>query len=96
MPPSLKNPFEKYAGVLPAFSSREAINKWVRDLRDEEIDSAPNTPGNIAKKRVSDPSLRLVRFRKKLWWALPVFFGPRTLRRTWGTRPDPNWVLLGD
>jgi hypothetical protein len=56
MPPSLKNPFEKYAGVLPAFSSREAINKWVRDLRDEEIDSAPNTPGNIAKKRVSDPS----------------------------------------
>jgi hypothetical protein len=56
MPPSLKNPFEKYAGVLPAFSSREAINKWVRDLRDEEIDSAPNTPGNISKKRVSDPS----------------------------------------
>ena len=55
MPPSFENPFEKYAGALPAFSSREEINKWVRDLRDEEIDSAPSPPGNTAKKRVSDP-----------------------------------------
>src|ERR1700744_5384253 len=23
-------------------------------------------------------------------WASPVLFGPRTLRRTWGTRPVPN------
>ncbi len=28
-------------------------------------------------------------FSKKLWWASPVLFGPRTLRRTWGTRPVP-------
>jgi hypothetical protein len=27
---------------------------------------------------------------KKLWWASPLFFGPRTLRRTWGTRPAPS------
>jgi hypothetical protein len=24
---------------------------------------------------------------RKLWWAAPFFFGPRTLGRTWGTRP---------
>jgi hypothetical protein len=55
MPPSNKNPFEKYAGALPAFSSRGEINEWVRDLRDEEIDRVPGTPGNTAKKRVSNP-----------------------------------------
>jgi AbrB family looped-hinge helix DNA binding protein len=31
-----KNPFEAYAGVLPAFSTRDEINAWVNDLRDEE------------------------------------------------------------
>jgi AbrB family looped-hinge helix DNA binding protein len=29
-----KNPFEAYLGVLPAFSSREEINAWIRDLRE--------------------------------------------------------------
>jgi hypothetical protein len=28
MPPSFENPFEKYAGALPAFSSQEEINQW--------------------------------------------------------------------
>jgi hypothetical protein len=51
MPPSFENPFEKYAGVLPAFSSPKEVNKWVRDLRDEEKDSAQIT----AKTRVLDP-----------------------------------------
>jgi hypothetical protein len=27
--------------------------------------------------------------RKELWWASPVFLNPRTLGRTWGTRPTP-------
>ena len=31
-----KNPFEAYLGVLPAFSSNEEINAWVRDLRSDE------------------------------------------------------------
>ncbi len=31
-----QNPFEKYAGVLPAFHSRREINAWVSGLRDEE------------------------------------------------------------
>jgi hypothetical protein len=57
MPPSFKNPFEKYAGALPVFSSREEINKWLRDLRDEEIDSAPSPPGYAEKKRVVPPDL---------------------------------------
>ena len=30
------NPFEKYAGALPAFRSKDEINAWVRSLRDEE------------------------------------------------------------
>ena len=29
------NPFERYLGALPAFSTREEINAWVRDLRDD-------------------------------------------------------------
>lgn len=29
------NPFLKYVGVLPAFSSIEQINAWVADMRDE-------------------------------------------------------------
>jgi AbrB family looped-hinge helix DNA binding protein len=31
-----KNPFEAYAGALPAFSTREEIDAWVSDLRDED------------------------------------------------------------
>ncbi len=31
-----ENPFEKYAGALPAFQSEREINDWVRSLRDEE------------------------------------------------------------
>jgi hypothetical protein len=54
MPPSNKNPFEKYAGALPAFSSEEEINEWVRGLRDEEIDSVPGTAAKTAKKRLSN------------------------------------------
>lgn len=30
------NPFEAYLGALPAFSSREQINAFIRDLRDDE------------------------------------------------------------
>jgi antitoxin PrlF len=33
---SPENPFEKYAGALPAFRSKDEINEWVRSLRDEE------------------------------------------------------------
>lgn len=31
-----ENPFLKYIGVLPAFSSIHQANEWVRTLRDEE------------------------------------------------------------
>jgi AbrB family looped-hinge helix DNA binding protein len=31
-----ENPFLKYIGVLPAFSSIREANAWVRALRDEE------------------------------------------------------------
>jgi AbrB family looped-hinge helix DNA binding protein len=31
-----ENPFVKYVGALPAFSSTSEINAWVRTLRDEE------------------------------------------------------------
>ncbi len=31
-----ENPFQKYAGVLPTFSTNEEVNTWVRDLRAEE------------------------------------------------------------
>jgi len=30
------NPFEHWAGALPAFQSVEQINEWVREMRDEE------------------------------------------------------------
>jgi len=30
-----ENPFQRYAGALPAFSNREEINAWVKGLRDE-------------------------------------------------------------
>jgi antitoxin PrlF len=32
-----ENPFEKYVGALPAFSSTQELNAWVRRLRDEEL-----------------------------------------------------------
>jgi hypothetical protein len=39
-PPGTKNPaenpFEKYLGAAPAFSSRREINAWICELRDEE------------------------------------------------------------
>jgi antitoxin PrlF len=31
-----KNPFAKYVGCLPAFTSQQQINAWIRDLRDDE------------------------------------------------------------
>ena len=31
-----RNPFEGYLGALPAFSSQEEVNAWVRDLRDDD------------------------------------------------------------
>ena len=30
------NPFTAYLGAFPAFSSREEINAWTRDLRDDD------------------------------------------------------------
>jgi antitoxin PrlF len=35
-PVQAENPFEKYAGVLPAFHSKSEVDAWVSDLRDEE------------------------------------------------------------
>lgn len=32
---SPENPFEKYVGTFPAFSSVNSVNKWVRSLRDD-------------------------------------------------------------
>jgi AbrB family looped-hinge helix DNA binding protein len=31
-----ENPFAAYVGILPAFSSLEEINAWIRDLRDDD------------------------------------------------------------
>jgi antitoxin PrlF len=31
-----ENPFEKFVGALPAFSSRGEINRWIRSLRDDD------------------------------------------------------------
>ena len=31
-----ENPFERWAGALPAFESRQAVIDWVREMRDEE------------------------------------------------------------
>jgi antitoxin PrlF len=31
-----ENPFLKYVGALPAFSSKQKVNAWVRSLRDED------------------------------------------------------------
>jgi AbrB family looped-hinge helix DNA binding protein len=30
------DPFEAYVGALPAFESKEEINAWTRDLREDE------------------------------------------------------------
>lgn len=30
------NPFEAYIGALDAFDDTEAVNAWVRDMREEE------------------------------------------------------------
>jgi AbrB family looped-hinge helix DNA binding protein len=30
------NPFAAFVGILPAFSSREEINAWYRELRDDD------------------------------------------------------------
>jgi len=31
-----ENPFAQFVGMFPAFSSREEINAWYRDLRDDD------------------------------------------------------------
>jgi cell division septation protein DedD len=33
-----ENPFKAFLGAFPAFSSREEINAWIRDLRDDEYE----------------------------------------------------------
>ena len=33
-----KNPFEAYLGILPAFSSKEEINAWVREMRGDDFE----------------------------------------------------------
>jgi antitoxin PrlF len=38
-----ENPFAAYVGILPAFSSLEEINAWIRDLRDDDP-PAPEPP----------------------------------------------------
>jgi AbrB family looped-hinge helix DNA binding protein len=35
-----ENPFTKFAGALPSFSSVRQINKWLRSLRDDEAEKA--------------------------------------------------------
>jgi len=35
-----KNPFENYAGALPAFRSVQEVNTWVSSLRDEDTGNA--------------------------------------------------------
>ncbi|MGB6691382.1 MAG: AbrB/MazE/SpoVT family DNA-binding domain-containing protein [Terracidiphilus sp.] len=41
------NPFAKYVGSMPAFSSQDEINAWIRDLRDD--DQPPQGPPEKAK-----------------------------------------------
>jgi antitoxin PrlF len=31
-----KNPFVEFVGILPAFSTKEEINTWIRELRDND------------------------------------------------------------
>lgn len=35
------NPFAAFVGILPAFSSLEEINAWIRELRDDDPPEAP-------------------------------------------------------
>ena len=44
-----ENPFEKYVGVLPAFATRQEIQRWVATLRNDNQDRrSPNhSPGNV-------------------------------------------------
>jgi hypothetical protein len=42
------------------------------------------------------PTEILGRYGKSFGGLRPVVFAPGTLWRTWGTRPVPNGVLLGD
>ena len=38
--PRDENPFKAFLGAFPAFSSREEINAWIRDLRDDDLSVA--------------------------------------------------------
>lgn len=33
-----RNPFEAYVGVLPAFSTRQEINAWIREMRGDDFE----------------------------------------------------------
>ena len=33
-----KNPFEEFVGILPAFSTKEEINAWVREMRGDDFE----------------------------------------------------------
>jgi AbrB family looped-hinge helix DNA binding protein len=33
---AVRNPFTKYRGAFPAFSSRREINAWIKHLREED------------------------------------------------------------
>jgi AbrB family looped-hinge helix DNA binding protein len=37
-----ENPFAEFVGILPAFSSIEEINAWIRDLRDDDPPGTDN------------------------------------------------------
>jgi antitoxin PrlF len=41
---SKKNPFARYIGSMPAFSSQKEINAWVRDLRDDGAPVRKSSP----------------------------------------------------
>ena len=38
------NPFEPFVGSLPAFSTRDDINAWIRDLRNDDPNLNRNEP----------------------------------------------------
>jgi antitoxin PrlF len=44
-----KNPFARYIGSLPAFSSQKEINTWVRELRDDETPARRSSPEKAGK-----------------------------------------------
>lgn len=35
---SEKDPFEAYVGILPAFSSKEEIHAWIREMRGDDFE----------------------------------------------------------